>query len=351
MKKEMLQARIRLTGCMKNYDLKRTMMGNIEEEVKDLQDAEVEKLFLYVSQDMLEDRFDELKKALDRMKEEDLSQTYRAAMKSMVDELHQIQEERIERLEKRAELETGETAIEVLGNLTVYYYTHHLTDKAKACFSKAIETVRSLDDQDQQDGWKILIDPMTDEAGTAAWLVEYKDDFLGETRRNFYVGMISASVYAGRIEEAFSWVMTGAEALKGQESMDYYFLFLWDSLNFLKATKHEKSLEKGLWEYILEAADALNHVSAVAKMRVFLANFAMGQADYKQARVHLNSLEGIVDAYGYELLFEEHADMIRRALADMRRDLPKASKSSPLRLVEITPEEMVKFAIKNTIRN
>jgi hypothetical protein len=126
---------------------------------------------------------------------------------------------------------------------------------------------------------------------------------------------------------------------------------LWETLTFLKQLDLPKSSQKELWTVILQTADALHHVPGVAKMHVFLANYAMGDSNFTEAKVHLESLEGIVDAYGYELLFEEHAEMIKHAMADMKRNLPKTGKRSPLQLVEITPEEMEQFSFRKTVCN
>mgnify|MGYP001102589449 CR=1 FL=1 len=122
-------------------------------------------------------------------------------------------------------------------------------------------------------------------------------------------------------------------------------------MTFLKQFNMSKKEQKKLWVIILATADELNHVPAVAKMHVFLANEAMGASNFAEAKRHLEPLEGIVDAYGYELLFEEHAEMIKNAMSEMKRNLPKAGKRSPLRLVEITPQEMQEFSMDPTIRN
>lgn len=346
MKKENLKARIRLVGKISNYELKRVMLKEIEGEV----DHESKPLLLMAKQQILEDRFEALKNAYDRMKEENVGNTYRAAMRSIIDDLKEVQEDRLQVLEDRVVFEEGLPLISVLGNLSRAYDSRDKGKESETAYVNAAEAIHALEKDERQAGWRVLIDPLAGSAACMERLLAVKKELKGESLRDFYVGMISTEAHDD-VVLAFKRAMEAKEALKGEESLDIYFLFLWETLAFLKQFDHPKHMAKDLCEAILQTADQLNHVPAVAEMHVFLANISMGQADYRQARKHLVSLEGIVDAYGYELLFEEHAEMIRSALADMRRDLPKTSKRSPLRLVEISPEEMDKFSMKNMVRN
>lgn len=351
MKKDMMAARIRLVGSMNNYELKRVMLKEVEKEVAGLETEELQRLVLEIKQDMLEDRFKELDRAFDRMKEENVGNTYRAAMRSIVDEIQEVQSERFQILQKRAGIEIGLKRIEVLGNLACCYDSREMEEEAKQTFVNAVDAVEELRGEARQAGWRILIDPISGSSNCMDWFLPYAGEMKGSTLREVYVGLISSAAKNDDAELAFKRTMEAAEALKGEEAEDVYFIFLWETMGFLKQMGHPKKMAKPLWEIILETADELNHVPAVAKMHVFLANAAMGESNYIDARIHLDSLEGIVDAYGYELLFEEHAEMIRNAMAHMRRDLPKASKRSPLRLVEITPEEMKQFSMTEMTRN
>lgn len=351
MNKEMMMARIRLVGNMNNYELKQVMLKEIEREIGSQESQDLQRLMLNVKQEMLEKRFDELDRAFDRMKEENVGNTYRAAMRSIVDEIHEVRAERFQVLEKRAGIETGLNAIGVLGNLTRCYDSNEMEKESKEAFLKAVDVVQALNGEERQAGWRTLMDPIAGDTNCMERLLPYAGEMKGNTLRELYVGLISSAARDDDVELAFKRTMQAAEALKDEEAKDIYFVFLWETLNFLKQMGHPKKMAKPLWEVILKTADELNHVPAVAKMHVFLANAAMGESDYSEARVHLDSLEGIVDAYGYELLFEEHAEMIRNAMAHMRRDLPKASERSPLRLVEITPEEMKQFSMIEMPRN
>lgn len=351
MNKEMTMARIRLIGSMNNYELKRVMLKEIEKGMNETDNQDLQRLFLDVKQEVLEDRFKELDQAFDRMKEENVGNTYRAAMRSIVEEIRDVQSERFHILKKRGECERGLKRIEVLGNLVRGYDSRDLPGEAKKTMILAIDSVQDLDGEERQLGWCTLIDPI---AGSTEWmekLLLHSMEMKGKTLRELYVGLISSAVRGNDAELAFKRTMEAVEALKGEEGADIYFIFLWETLNFLKQANLRKSAQKELWTVILKSADALNHIPAVAKMHVFLANYAMGDSNFTEAKIHLESLEGIVDAYGYDLLFEEHAEMIKQAMADMRRDLPKASKRSPLRLVEITPEEMKQFSMTETTRN
>ena len=351
MNREMIQARIRLVGSMNNYELKQVMLKEIEREIEVRESQELKRLMLKIKQDMLEKRFDELDRAFDRMKEENVGNTYRAAMRSIVDEIHEVREERFQVLEKRKEIERGLDAIEVLGHLTRCYDTKEMDVESKEAFFKAVDLVQACEAEERQAGWRTLMEPLVGDTASMERFLPYAGDMKASTLRELYVGLISSAARDDDCELAFKRTMEAAEVLKGEERTDIYFVFLWETLNFLKQMGHPKEKTKPLWTVILETADELNHVPAVAKMHVFLANAAMGESNYSEARVHLDSLEGIVDAYGYELLFEEHAEMIRKAMTHMRRDLPKAGKRSPLRLVEITPEEMTRFSMTEMPKN
>jgi|GEM_PF-2642998 len=351
MNKEMMMARIRLVGKMKNYELKRVMLKEIEREMEKQEEQDLQGLMLEVKQELLEDRFNELDRAFDRMKEENVGNTYRAAMRSIVDEIHEVRDERFQILERRAEIESGLKVIEVLGHLTSCYESKEMETESEQAFIKAVGFIQALEGDQRQAGWRTLIDPISGDTTCMERFLPYAGEMKGSTLRELYVGLITSAVRDDNAELAFKRTMEAAEALKGEEAKDIYFVFLWETLNFLKKMGHPKKMAKPLWEVILETADELNHVPAVAKMHVFLANVAMGESNFSEARLHLDSLEGIVDAYGYELLFEEHAEMIRNAMAHMRRDLPKASERSPLRLVEITPEEMKQFSMTEMPRN
>lgn len=344
MNREMTRARIRLIGNMNNYELQRVMLKEIEETMKD----EAQCLFLEVKQSILEDRFHHLDQAFDRMKEENVGNTYRAAMRSIVEEIRKVQEERFQVLKERAQCETGLKKITILGNMVRGYESRDKKEEAKRSMIQAIACIREMGEEDLQTGWQTLIDPL---AGSTRWteeLLPFREEMKGKTLRELYVALISSAAKEEDAQQAFERTMEAVSVLKDQESSDVYFIFLWETLAFLKQLNLPKSVLKKLWIVILETADALNHVPAVAKMHVFLANFAMSDSNFVEAKKHLESLEGIVDAYGYELLFEEHAEMIKRAMADMKRDLPKEGKRSPLRLVEITPDEMKKFSFQKT---
>ncbi len=351
MEMEMMQARIRLVVTMNNYELKQVMLKEIEREIETQDNQDLRRLMFKVKQDMLEKRFEELDRAFDRMKEENAGNTYRAAMRSIVDEIHEVRAERFSILEKRAEIERGLEAIEVLGHLTRCYDAKELETESKEAFVKAVDLVQAFDDEERQAAWRTLMEPIAGDTTCMERFLPYVGEMKGSTLRELYVGLISSAGRDDNTELAFKRTMEAAEALKGEETKDMYFTFLWETMSFLKKMGHPKEKAKPLWVVILETADELNHVPAVAKMHVFLANAAMGESNFADARVHLDSLEGIVDAYGYELLFEEHAEMIRNAMAHMRRDLPKGGKRSPLRLVEITPEEMKQFSMTEMPKN
>ncbi|BES66587.1 hypothetical protein SANA_30260 [Gottschalkiaceae bacterium SANA] len=347
MNKEMTRARIRLIGNMNNYDLQRVMLN----EVEGIEDRELKCLFLQVKQGILEDRFDHLDQAFDRMKEENAGNTYRAAMRSILEEIRTLQEERFQVLVQRADCEVGLEQVFVLGNLVRLYDSREIMDQAEAAMKRVIAMVQRSHENDRQDAWKILIDRIS---GSLKWmekLLAYGKEMKGSSLRKLYVALISSTAKEGNAQEALERTLEAAAVLKGEESTDVYFIFLWETLTFLKQLNLKKSEQRKLWILILETADELNHVPAVAKMHVFLANYAMGESNFTEAKKHLESLEGIVDAYGYELLFEEHAEMIKNAMSEMKRNLPKAGKRSPLRLVEITPQEMEQFSMDPTIRN
>lgn len=351
MNRKMIQARIRLVGNMNNYELKQVMLKEIEREIEIQESQDLWRLMLKVKQDMLEKRFNELDRAFDRMKEENVGNTYRAAMRSIVDEIHEVRAERFSVLEKRAEIEEGLAEIEILGHLTRCYDAKEMDAESNEAFDRAVDLVQTFDDEEQQAAWRILMEPITGDTTCMERFLPYAGEMKGSTLRELYVGLISSAARDDDVELAFKRTMEAAEGLKGEETKDMYFTFLWETMSFSKKMGHPKEMAKPLWAVILETADELNHVPAVAKMHVFLANAAMGDSNYADARVHLDSLEGIVDAYGYELLFEEHAEMIRNAMAHMRRDLPKGGKRSPLRLVEITPEEMKQFSMTEMPKN
>lgn len=347
MMKEMTMARIRLIGNMNNYDLQRVML----KEVGVIEDKEEKRLFLKVSQSILENRYKHLDQAFDRMKEENAGNTYRAAMRSIVEEIHGVQEERFQIVKERAACEVGLERIDVLGILVRAYDSKEKMEEAEVAMLQAIDCVQEIEENDRHEAWKSLIERI---AGSIKWmekLLPYSKDMRGSTLRKLHVALISSAAREGSAQQAFDLTMEAASILKGKESEDVYFIFLWETLTFLKRLNLSKKEQKKLWIIILETADELNHVPAVAKMHVFLANEAMGDSNFAEAKKHLEPLEGIVDAYGYELLFEEHAEMIKNAMSDMKRNLPKAGKRSPLRLVEITPEEMEQFSMTRTIRN
>jgi hypothetical protein len=220
MNKEMTMARIRLIGNMNNYDLQRVMLKEIEGTLEE----EVQGLFLEVKQNVLEDRFHHLDQAFDRMKEENVGTTYRAAMRSIVEEIHKVQAERFQVLEDRAKCETDLKKITILGNLVRGYESREKKEEAKQSMIQALACIEELEGDKRQIGWQTLIDPL---AGSMKWteeLLSYCEEMKGKTLREFYVALISSAAKEGDANQAFDRTMEAVSVLKDQESMDVYFV-------------------------------------------------------------------------------------------------------------------------------